>query len=528
MRQEGAMAGRMWSWDSPERWLEGLLVVAALGLAVLSARPYAGGWNDGSRLATVEALIDQHTWIIDHSIFVQVPRSDSTTPLPYSGADPALLAHGTYDKLLINGHYYSDKSPVPALYLAGCYQVWQWLTGWTAHQRPDRFCLLLTILSSGLAYVVGVVCIYRLGRKVGLSLGTRLALALSFALATVALPYVQHVNNHILLLAVTAVLTLHVAHLLQDAHDRPAPWRLVSLGTLAGLGYTIDLGTGPVFLLSTGLFLLAHCRSELGFVDPRRWLAPGLLFAAAALPWLVLHHVLNYLIGGSFTPANAHAEYFLWPDSPFDADNLTGGLAHRDPLSFVLYALSMIDGKRGFFGHNLPLFVLFPALLFFRHSSESRTERLGVLWALGCCVGTWLLYAATSNNSSGRCCSIRWFLPLLAPSYYLLAFFLRRRPSFTADFLIWSGWGVLLVGMIREGPWMQHMVPFYWPLQGAALGSWGIYRFVCGQLATPVPALPLFSSESSSLLWRMRLWRGQRLPISSPPLSSDNPVVVRG
>jgi len=39
--------------------LKGLLVLCgAIAVALFSCRNYAGGWNDGSRLATVEALVD--------------------------------------------------------------------------------------------------------------------------------------------------------------------------------------------------------------------------------------------------------------------------------------------------------------------------------------------------------------------------------------------------------------------------------------------------------------------------------------
>src|SRR5437899_11778232 len=96
---------------------------AAVTVALLSAHCYAGGWNDGSRLATVECLVDYHTLAIDRSIFVQVPpRDGSATPSPYPDDEPDLLSHGTGDKLLIQGHFYSDKSPVPALLMAGLYQ----------------------------------------------------------------------------------------------------------------------------------------------------------------------------------------------------------------------------------------------------------------------------------------------------------------------------------------------------------------------------------------------------------------------
>ena len=49
----------------------------------------------------------------------------------------------------------------------------------------------MTMASSGLAYVVAIWCIYRLFRRLSLPLLSRLLLTISFALATVALPYVQ-------------------------------------------------------------------------------------------------------------------------------------------------------------------------------------------------------------------------------------------------------------------------------------------------------------------------------------------------
>jgi chromate transport protein ChrA len=487
--REDAMAGSTPSPDRREKWVECWVLAVAIGIALCSARPYAGGWNDGSRLATVETLIDRHAWFIDDSIFVRVPHpDDANTPLPYDPNVSALLEHGTLDKLFIHGHYYSDKSPVPALLMAGEYQLWKWATSWTARTHPDRFCAAMTLASSGLSYVLAVLCIYRLGRPLRLPLLLRLALTGSFALATVALPYAQQVNNHILLLAVTAALVLELAWLMAESQrGSMSAWRLAAVGTLAGLGYTIDLGTGPVILLCTTV-LIAACRKKtllrsvanqdsagtrsgeraplLGF-----W-SSGLIFALAALPWLVLHHALNYAIGGSFQPANAHAEYFVWPGSPFAVRNLTGSWAHDGPLTFLIYAASMLGGKRGFLGHNLPLFLTLPALIvLLRRHRESWP---GALWALGCCGGTWLLYAATSNNSSGQCCSIRWFVPLLAPAYYLLALFLRRYPEYRLDFLVLSAWGVILVFLMREGPWITHMVRFFWPIQTAALCSWAI------------------------------------------------------
>src|SRR5262249_41443734 len=157
--------------------------------ALFSARPYAASWNDGSRLATVESLVERHTFRIDDSLFVKVPPPAPDRPAPYPPADPLLSARGTADKLLIGGHYYSDKSPRPAVLLAGAYQAWLWAGGPAVAERPDHFCYWLTVLSSGLAYAVAAWSVFRLGRVVGLELPGGLLLTAAFGLATVALPY---------------------------------------------------------------------------------------------------------------------------------------------------------------------------------------------------------------------------------------------------------------------------------------------------------------------------------------------------
>jgi hypothetical protein len=61
----------------------------------------------------------------------------------------------------------------------------------------------------------------------------------------------------------------------------------------------------------------------------------------------------------------------------------------------------------------------------------------------------------------------------LASSYYVLALLLREYPRYRADFLLLSGWGLVLAALMAwQGTWMKHMVPFYWPIVAATLLSW--------------------------------------------------------
>ena len=437
-------------------WAGFLVVAAAIVLAAATARPYAGGWNDGSRLATVEALVDHHTLAIDDSIFVRIPPADAPSRRTRRTTHSCGRAPST--SCSSSGHYYSDKSPVPALLLAGVYEAWQAATGLTARERPDLFCLVMTLASSGLAYVVAVWCVYQIGGAVGLGETARLALTATFGLATVALPYAAHVNNHALLLGVTAALMLGFVRLAEARAAGRVPWGwLAALGTLTGLGYSIDLGVGPVLVMCAGALVVFRCRR----------LAPVAVFALAALPWLVLHHAVNYAVGGTLLPANAVAAYFDWPGC-----SVQRGQPDRRLEARQRSAISCSTPRRCWRASR---------------ASSATTRRCScccrgcgiccgapelpeVLFAYCLCGGVWLAYAVNSNNASGQCLSIRWFVPLLAPAYYLLAVGLKRCPRALRDLLLLGLGGAALTALgCWYGPWIHHLLPGFWPVQAAAL-----------------------------------------------------------
>ncbi len=255
-----------------------LLLAVASGLAVWAAQPFVGGWNDGSRLATVECLVDHRTFAIEQSVFTRPALREGT-------------GSGTQDKLFIRGHYYSDKSPSPALLLALGYQCWRWADGPTAAQRPDTFCYAANLASAGFAYVISIVCLFILGRRVGLSPGICWLLVGSLGLGTVALPYAAHVNNHTCLLSVVFLIVLQLQRLVQhrESGSTPGLWSWLGLGLLTGLGYTIDLGIGPVLFVTTAIWVTYNGRGQA--------LVP---FVLGALPCLALHHGLNFAVGGTF------------------------------------------------------------------------------------------------------------------------------------------------------------------------------------------------------------------------------------
>lgn len=441
------------SWRIAIIWIVGLT-------ALLSARPYAGSWNDGSRLASVESLVERGTLVIDDSIFVTPPQTGR--PSPYRPDDPIFQSAGTKDKLLIDGHYYSDKSPVPVFPMAAIYGIFRGLGAPSAAERPDCFCLLMTWFSSGISLLIAALCIFAIVRRCRISPNRAGLLTFLFVFGTTALPYAQHVNNHIMLMAVASGLFLQLLIGEQEGWRLPA---LIRAGLLAGIVYTIDLGAGPPLTALTLGYLAWQMRSF-----------RTLLAVAAAVPWIAFHHVVNYAIGGTLIPANAVPAYLDWPGSPFSSQNATGGWAHSSPIKLVLYAFDMMLGKKGFLGHNLLLFLVVFSLplLIRRKYADRRIVLLGLLWSLM----TWLLYAATSTNLSGGCVSIRWFVPLLVPGFLAIAIIVREERSRWKELYLLAGGGLLLAAIMADrGPWFQKILPMYWVIYPGTVACWLAVRW---------------------------------------------------
>jgi len=468
------------------------VLAVAVAMAIVSARDLAGGWNDGSRLATVEALVDYHTLAIDDSIFVKIPwpsyfigaspYADAPwltevkpgDPFPYplnypdswcgDGRHPETM--GTKDKILIGGHYYSHKPPVPALLLAPWYFVVERLGDVKARDRCDEFCYWMTLGSSGGSYVVALLCTFQLGRLLGLSPAWRLALVSSLGFCTVTVAYVRNVNDHILLLAVASGLALALAHLARRARD-DSPTKLVAIiGCLAGLAYTIDQATGPALLLATAALVAYRLRRR------RRALV---VFALAALPWLVVHHAINYAIGGTLTPIGSVPEFFNWPGSSFVRQNMTGFWNHPSLGDFAIYMLELtIAPLHGFFPHNMPLWVAVPGIfVVWRRQAAQRPE---IVWGMAWCLASGFLYGALSSNYAGFCCSIRWFVPFLAVGYYVLAVLVRDDDRYRSGLLLFSGLGAAAAYFEwRQGPWREPDTEWFQVLELVGLAVWPLW-----------------------------------------------------
>lgn len=479
-----------WANHPAAAWVLGLL---AFAFAAAGAKPFAASWNDGSRLASVEALVEYGAFFIDDTAFLKPHGAVARgTPSPYDPAQP-ILAFGTSDRLRIGGYWYSDKPPLVSVPLAVAYGGLMAVGLPAPSERPDVFAWVITVLLSGTGYAVAVGCMWALGKRAGLSPKWRFAWLACFALATVLPAYTRSANNHIAQLGAVALVCVLLCRIADRAREGRVAWgALLTAGFVTGFAYNLDFGLGPPLVLSVLACVALRTRR----------IVPFIACALAALPCVVAGHAINYEIGGDWLrPLNMHPEYLAWPGSPFTT-TMTGVVRPR-PFAQFLYSLDLLVGRKGFLTHNPPLLLAVAAgVLVLKRSGRDRLELL----ALGAwCVAGWLMYGVLSKNHGGACVSIRWFVPFLAPGFWLLAKLLAERPELRRDFAALGAWGVpLAASSYLVGPWWIAVVPGYWWVFGGSLLTWGLVRYFAprakGEVPVqtfPAPAAPAISARAA-------------------------------
>ncbi len=436
-------------------WLFRFILLCSILITIISVKPYAMSWNDSSRFAMVQALVENNTFVIDDTIFVISDCNKKYNKIsPFDPNNPLLNRYGTNDRLYISGHFYSDKSPVPGVIMALTWKILSFFGIPDIRENPYVFIYTLNFLFAGIPFIFSTWCLLRFSIQIGLSAQYSSLLAFTFLFSVVS-AYSCSVNTHIQCFAcICAALVIVTSQSITTLKS-------IILGLMVGLGYSTDLGTGPILLVTFSLYVIKW-RFLLIFI-----------YGVSALIPIGIHHYLNYQIAGTILPANSIPEYLSWPGSPFNESNMTGGIKSRSFLKFLLYSSDMLFGKKGFLLH-IPI-LLYTSFASFRLIHKRIPETNIIFLSLLFGIFIWLTYSLTSNNLSGTCISIRWFLPIVPFGYLITALSLREFPHHIADIFI-LGIGQFLLGVegIYYSCWWGGVLPYYWIIIGITLLTWGI------------------------------------------------------
>ena len=368
----------------------GIFIVYLLLLAALIFISQSLGVNIGAstiaRLATIESLVERHTYVIDDS---SLPRS--------------------LDMVLVKGHFYGCQPPLLQTILAPVYLFIHRAGGLSMAKHLRLVYALLTISTVGILSSLMVAFFYGLMSGFGLDRSRSLLATFTFGLGTLVLPYSTGLNAQI----IGGALIFFAIYLVLRGLGRGGAF---FAGLLMGAASTIDMPAGGIFS-ATFLFYLMLGRSR------RRFLLPALL--GWTIPF-VLHCAINVPIMGSVRPGGLIPEYFNYPTSEFDSASLGGVATHESVAVFLSYVYHSLVGHRGFFSYSPVLLFPLAALLssvFSRRKGVLRDESLSVLAAI---ILTMMYYLLKTINYGGWTYGMRFFVPLVPPLAIYMGPFLAQ------------------------------------------------------------------------------------------------------
>ena len=386
-----------------------ILFVAFFALWALLTKVHTHSWQEESRLATVQALVEQGTFVIDHTEF-----------------------NRTGDKVFINAHFYSDKTPLLSVGAAGAYWILHNVFGLTLDPTicvPDedlaacraftptgtRFTAFywLTLIWVGGSSALLIALFWRAMLDQGAG-GTRAtALAIALGLASPIAPYSIVFAGH-----VPAALALFAGFWLLVRPDGSWPHRrLFGSGLLISLAANIDL-TLALFVVAFGLWALIAHRAKV------------IAFAAGAMAPFAISAAINYWAAGTLAPLYLDPTAYDFFGTVLNPT--VGGTNGFYSLEFgVNYAYNLLIGARGVFAFTpMLVFAVIGAVAVLRDN-----HRRGLTWAMlaGCALFATYLIART-DNYGGEAWGARWFVPLVP----LLWFYARDAPRSTV-------WRIMLV-----------------------------------------------------------------------------------
>jgi hypothetical protein len=363
-------------------------------LAVLIVFPQRHGWNEASRMATIQSLVEHHTFVIDKTLFVS-----------------------TGDKVFINNHFYSDKLPIPSILGALAYFPLYHL-GFSFEHQMNLVHYLIMLFTVKAFWFFGLIAFYLTLRQSNALIQSTISeracqcLTLALGMGSLYFTWSSTFNNHILS---ASQLTIGFYFLMQAKYLTKPTWNLFYAGLFFALAGTADAPT----LAFYGGFLCYL------FMDPKQrkaiwaYLVPAIVFIGITLS-------IFYHISGSIMPLQINTSYFHYPNSPWLNENSKeqlSGTTLNQGFFLLTYAFHSLIGQRGFFSYNPFLCLAIPFLIL-----EIWRRRLYHREALviGVASLTIIIYYLLMTSNYGGCAfGMRWFVPLLP----LLFFFMY--PFFT-------------------------------------------------------------------------------------------------
>jgi len=347
------------------------------------------GWNDASRMATVQALVESGEYGIDNTAHF----------FKYTG-----------DKVKIGDKFYSDKPSVHPTLATLPYLALHSMD-YTIKHHPRAIMYLTTVFISLLPFILFFLLFYKLSRNNYLDKrkNMKIFLLLCLASGSALISYTTVLNNHITAASLTGI-ALVMFYYLKTTKKNP-----FFIGFLLALATVMD--PGVIFIISVfGLYLAYKLISNKDF-KPLFFLVLGVV-----LP-VVFHASITIPVTGDILPGSMHPEYFQYQGSAFGDHNLTGTSLGVNSFGEWVERLDLLlFSSRGFLSNNLTILfglILSVYLLFRGKNSKTKTFAGLSLISASLVVAYYSLYG--KEFFGGPNYLVRWFLVFI-PMFLLIIF----------------------------------------------------------------------------------------------------------
>jgi len=377
----------------PVGWV--LFIIFLLLWAVLAKAYTTDSWQEDSRLATVQALVEQGTFIIDHTEF-----------------------NRTGDKIFINGHFYSDKTPLFSVAAAGVYTILHRMLGLRLDTTiclpaqdsaacrawgPDGlrltafYWLNLILVGVPSALLIALVWDALTRRPAGGLVAT--GLAVSLGLASPIGPYSIVLTSHL-----ASALCLFAGFILLARS--PGRWRFFWAGLWLGLAANMDLLL-TLFVATFGVWVVFARRAYL------------VSFGLGVLIPYAMSAITNYWVAGTLIPLYLDPGAYDFYGTVLH--KAAGGTEGFYSLQFGLrYAYDLLIGRRGVFAYTPLLIYAVTGMWKLARHRQHAMSGLALAALAGCLAFTAYLIWRT-DNFAGVAWGVRWFVPLTPLLWYLTA-----------------------------------------------------------------------------------------------------------
>ncbi len=369
------------------RWLVPAVLAAVALFLVLATHTRQGGWNDASRLAMTEAIVEHgHLWV-----------------------DGTEMSRFTGDVARIDGRYYSDKPPALAFAAVPVYAA-ETALGITFRRTPTRAYYWTTLLVVGVSTVAGLGVLAWFLRRIVPDPRWRAATILAIGFGTLNTAYSVTFSNH-----PPSATALLVAFVLLWR------WRRFGGGLASVAGSAVAIAFAALTDHGAAFYLPAFLLYVLWPGPPRRT-AAALLFGAITAAALAGYAAYAMALSGSPLPLPLQPRLFDYPGSYFAASaHLAGSALPHDSLSNLLrYVGFCLVGYRGLFAITpLSFFVVGGVLRI--AASGTHSHRVEARVALVPTVVLVAYYLLTSSDPGGNAYGVRWFCLFIPMLYVFLA-----------------------------------------------------------------------------------------------------------